>query len=111
MAIKADDALIAVHVAARVDRQGEVVTRSDLLSKVWGYVHLPTTRTVDNHIARLRKKVEETPDKPVHVLTVHGKLPKVHEAKQALGERVIPLMTDWLRMTNEHEREKDRDEA
>ncbi len=55
-----------------IDHQGEVVTRGDLLSKVWGYVHLPTTRTVDNHIARLRKKVEQSPDEPRHVVTVHG---------------------------------------
>ena len=55
-----------------IDHRGEVVTRGDLLSKVWGYVHLPTTRTVDNHIARLRKKVEQSPDEPRHVVTVHG---------------------------------------
>lgn len=55
-----------------IARRGEVVTRGDLLSKVWGYVHLPTTRTVDNHIARLRKKIEEHPDEPRHVVTVHG---------------------------------------
>ncbi len=55
-----------------IDHQDEVITRGDLLSKVWGYVHLPTTRTVDNHIARLRKKVELTPDEPQHVVTVHG---------------------------------------
>ncbi len=55
-----------------IDHRGEVVTRGDLLSKVWGYVHLPTTRTVDNHIARLRKKVEQSPDEPRHVITVHG---------------------------------------
>lgn len=55
-----------------IDHRGEVVTRGDLLSQVWGYVHLPTTRTVDNHIARLRKKVEVSPDEPVHVVTVHG---------------------------------------
>ena len=55
-----------------VERRGEVVSRQDLLRKVWGYVHLPTTRTVDNHIARLRKKVETSPDEPVHVITVHG---------------------------------------
>ena len=55
-----------------IDHRGEVVTRGDLLSQVWGYVHLPTTRTVDNHIARLRKKVEVCPDEPVHVVTVHG---------------------------------------
>jgi DNA-binding response OmpR family regulator len=52
--------------------RGQVVTRSDLLTKVWGYVHLPTTRTVDNHIARLRKKVEHNADQPIHIVTVHG---------------------------------------
>lgn len=55
-----------------VERRGEVVSRQDLLRKVWGYVHLPTTRTVDNHIARLRKKLERDVDKPIHVVTVHG---------------------------------------
>lgn len=55
-----------------IRHRGEVVTRADLLSKVWGYVHLPTTRTVDNHIARLRKKVEVVADHPLHVITVHG---------------------------------------
>ncbi|MCA8942977.1 MAG: response regulator transcription factor [Planctomycetes bacterium] len=55
-----------------IDRIGEVVTRRDLLTEVWGYVHLPTTRTVDNHIARLRKKVEIDVEHPKHVITVHG---------------------------------------
>ena len=55
-----------------IERRGEVVSRQDLLRKVWGYVHLPTTRTVDNHIARLRKKLERDVDNPVHVVTVHG---------------------------------------
>jgi DNA-binding response OmpR family regulator len=55
-----------------IERRGEVVSRQDLLRKVWGYVHLPTTRTVDNHIARLRKKLEHDVDKPIHVVTVHG---------------------------------------
>jgi len=52
--------------------RGQVVTRGDLLTKVWGYVHLPTTRTVDNHVARLRKKVEHDVDNPTYVVTVHG---------------------------------------
>ena len=55
-----------------IEHRGEVVSRQDLLRKVWGYVHLPTTRTVDNHIARLRKKLERDVEKPVHVVTVHG---------------------------------------
>ncbi|MDD2942707.1 MAG: response regulator transcription factor [bacterium] len=48
------------------------VSRDQLLDNVWGYNSYPTTRTVDNFIARLRHKVEEVPDKPRHILTVHG---------------------------------------
>ena len=55
-----------------VAHRDEVVTRRNLLTEVWGYVNLPTTRTVDNHIARLRKKVEEVPEEPKFILTVHG---------------------------------------
>ena len=50
----------------------QVVTRNQLLEKVWGYTSLPTTRTIDNHIARLRKKIENTPEKPVFIKTIHG---------------------------------------
>ena len=57
------------YLLAHVD---QVVTRRDLLTNVWGYVNLPTTRTVDNHIARLRKKIEEHPDEPRFIHTVHG---------------------------------------
>jgi DNA-binding response OmpR family regulator len=39
---------------------------------VWGYERYPTTRTVDNHIASLRAKLEEVPSEPRHLLTVHG---------------------------------------
>lgn len=53
-------------------RAGEVVTRDELLDEVWGYDQYPTTRTVDNHIALLRTKLEEDPSKPRHLLTVHG---------------------------------------
>ena len=55
-----------------IDHCGEVVTRQDLLTTVWGYVHLPTTRTVDNHIARLRKKLERDVEHPEYVITIHG---------------------------------------
>ena len=48
------------------------ITRDELLDQVWGYNSYPTTRTVDNFIARLRHKVEEIPDKPKHIITVHG---------------------------------------
>lgn len=56
-------------LAARVN---EVVTRDELLDEVWGYDQYPTTRTVDNHIALLRSKLEEDPSSPRHLLTVHG---------------------------------------
>ena len=53
-------------------RAGEVVTREELLDEVWGYDQYPTTRTVDNHIALLRSKLENDPAKPRHLITVHG---------------------------------------
>ena len=52
-------------------RRGEVVTRDELLDEVWGYDAIPTTRTVDVHVAKLRKKIEETPSDPRHLVTVH----------------------------------------
>jgi DNA-binding response OmpR family regulator len=54
-----------------VQRESEVVTRDMLLDDVWGYEEFPTTRTVDNYILSLRKKIEENPSKPKHLLTVH----------------------------------------
>jgi DNA-binding response OmpR family regulator len=53
-------------------RAGEVVTREELLDQVWGYNAMPTTRTVDNHIASLRAKLETDPAQPRHLQTVHG---------------------------------------
>jgi DNA-binding response OmpR family regulator len=53
-------------------RSGEAVTRDELLDEVWGYELYPTTRTVDNHIAQLRSKVEQSPDAPRYLITVHG---------------------------------------
>ena len=55
-----------------VAREGDVVSRTDLLHEVWGYDRFPTTRTVDNHMASLRSKLEEDPANPEHLLTVHG---------------------------------------
>ncbi len=50
---------------------GEVVTREELLDAVWGYDTIPFTRTVDTHIAKLRKKIEDDPSNPEHLITVH----------------------------------------
>ena len=49
-----------------------VISRDELLNEVWGYESYPRTRTVDNHILRLRQKLEREPPRPVHFLTVHG---------------------------------------
>ena len=56
-----------------LERKGEVVSRDDLLNHVWGYESFPFTRTIDAHIASLRKKIEEQPDRPALVVTIHGK--------------------------------------
>lgn len=53
-------------------RAGQVVTRNELLDEVWGHESYPTTRTVDNHIASLRAKLEDDPSEPRHLITVHG---------------------------------------
>ena len=53
-------------------RPGEVVSRDELLNGVWGYENYPSTRTVDNHIATLRAKLEDDPAEPRRLLTVHG---------------------------------------
>jgi DNA-binding response OmpR family regulator len=52
--------------------EGEPVTRERFLDTVWGYTAFPTTRTVDNHIASLRAKLEKNPDAPRWIKTVHG---------------------------------------
>jgi len=53
-------------------RTGEVVARDELLNEVWGYENYPSTRTVDNHIASLRAKIERDPAAPLYLRTVHG---------------------------------------
>jgi DNA-binding response OmpR family regulator len=55
-----------------IQNPGRVIARSELLNEVWGYQDYPSTRTVDNHIWKLRLKLETEPDKPVHFVTVHG---------------------------------------
>jgi DNA-binding response OmpR family regulator len=49
-----------------------VISRDELLNEVWGYNCYPSTRTVDNHILKLRQKLEKEPMEPVHFRTVHG---------------------------------------
>lgn len=55
-----------------VERTGTEVSRQELLEQVWGYAPTMQTRTVDNQILKLRKKIEESPSRPRYILTVHG---------------------------------------
>jgi DNA-binding response OmpR family regulator len=79
-AYKAEKSETPIELSAReyrllrylVAKRGTVVTRDELLDEVWGYSSYPSTRTVDNHIARLRQKIEVNVEAPQHILTVHG---------------------------------------
>jgi DNA-binding response OmpR family regulator len=55
-----------------INHRGEVVARNDLLDKIWGYESYPTTRTIDNHILKLRKKIEDDPSHPRYIISVYG---------------------------------------
>lgn len=54
------------------EHSGQLVTRAELLRVVWGYHDVPLTRTVDNFVARLRRKIEPDPHHPQRLRTVHG---------------------------------------
>jgi DNA-binding response OmpR family regulator len=66
-------------LAFLIENRGKVVSRNLLLNKVWGYTHLPETRTVDNHIVKLRKAIEDEPANPRFIVSVRG-----------MGYRFIP---------------------
>lgn len=55
-----------------IENRGKVISRDELLDEVWGYDAMPTTRTVDVHVAWLRQKLEDNPRYPVHIQTIHG---------------------------------------
>ena len=55
-----------------VEHRGEVLSRDRLLDEVWGYSAEVYSRTVDQHVATLRRKIESDPRRPRHVVTVHG---------------------------------------
>jgi DNA-binding response OmpR family regulator len=54
-----------------IEREDEVITRDMLLNDIWGYDVFPTTRTIDTFILNLRKKIEDDPSNPKHIITVH----------------------------------------
>ena len=55
-----------------IEHRGAALSRDELLNEVWGYNAMPSTRTVDVHVAWLRQKIEGNPRHPQHILTVHG---------------------------------------
>ncbi len=55
-----------------IEHRGEVLKRDELLDEVWGYDAMPSTRTVDVHVAWLRQKLEENPKYPQFIQTIHG---------------------------------------
>jgi len=54
------------------ERAGQPVSRDEILNKIWGLEATPTNRTIDNFIVKLRRKLERSPDRPEHILTVYG---------------------------------------
>jgi two-component system alkaline phosphatase synthesis response regulator PhoP len=55
-----------------IEHRGATLTREELLNEVWGYNSMPSTRTVDVHVAWLRQKIEPNARHPQYVLTIHG---------------------------------------
>ncbi|MFW6162307.1 MAG: response regulator transcription factor [Planctomycetota bacterium] len=77
VAVKDGEPLDLSHYEAEILRlliqnKGEPISRNRILDEVWGYELYPTTRTIDNHVVKLRQKIEDDPHSPVHIVTVHG---------------------------------------
>jgi len=72
-------------------RPGEVVTRQVLLDEAWGYDAYPNTRTVDNHLVKLRKAIEDEPDRPRWLVTVHGAGYKLEVGPEAVTPAPGPM--------------------
>jgi two-component system, OmpR family, alkaline phosphatase synthesis response regulator PhoP len=62
----------AMILKVLADHSGNIVTREEILDRVWGYEVFPSTRTIDNFIVRLRKRFERNPEAPAHFYTVRG---------------------------------------
>lgn len=78
-------------LAYMIQNAGRVISREELLNEVWGYDCYPCTRTVDNHILRLRQKLEIEPARPRYFQTVHSAgykfLPAQHEPGELSGAK------------------------
>src|SRR4051812_4642000 len=83
----------AIHLTAKelamlrlmAESSGEPVTRERFLDVVWGYAAFPTTRTVDMHMASLRRKIEKNPEQPRWLITVHGVGYRLEKSKFTKG--------------------------
>jgi two-component system alkaline phosphatase synthesis response regulator PhoP len=67
VSLTAQEYRLLAHLVAR---RGEVLSRDELLDAVWGYESIPSTRTVDVHVAWLRQKIEENPSHPTRIVTM-----------------------------------------
>ncbi|HEU0037065.1 MAG TPA: response regulator transcription factor [Kofleriaceae bacterium] len=65
-------------------RPGEVVSRDTLLDEAWGYEDYPNTRTVDNHLVKLRRALEDEPERPRYLVTIHGAGYKLDVPREAV---------------------------
>ena len=89
----------AVHLTAKefamvrimAEAEGEPVSRDRFLDLVWGYTAFPTTRTVDNHIASLRGKLEDNPETPRFIKTIHRLGYKLELNSEAAASRIEKL--------------------
>jgi two-component system alkaline phosphatase synthesis response regulator PhoP len=72
------------------EHAGAIVTREDILDRVWGYEVFPSTRTIDNFIVRLRKRFEKNPEEPVHFHTVRGVGYRFTREPESDGEGAAP---------------------
>ncbi len=55
-----------------IEHEGEIISRDEFLNQVWGYDSFPNTRTIDAHITKLRHKIEDNPEEPKFIVTIHG---------------------------------------
>ena len=62
---------------------------------MWGYEEFPTTRTIDNFVAKLRQKIERAPHEPEHILTIHGSGLQVRRLNSPRNLERQPA--DWAR--------------
>ena len=80
----------AMILKALSERLGSIVTREEILDRVWGYEVYPSTRTIDNFIVRLRKRFEKSPDHPLHFHTVRGVGYRFTRDPEAFDEQAVP---------------------